>query len=246
MPVTRIKSRWRGGMQEFFDYTTGETVEVNAPYKIYDDFLGLAIDNTNDWTVAAVNAGTATINAAVGGHMRLTTGIADNDDVEVASLLTFEASKHCVCEARIAQNDVTKTSFNFGFADATGYAVDLLACDYAIATLTSTAPDCAVWFQDSDATTPLYRCVAVANNVDGTVTAVPAATASPVIAEFHTYRVEINSSGDCSFFFDGDFVYTESAGITTTDDLCVYLGFINREGAANTLDVDYIRAWQLR
>jgi len=247
MPVTRIKSRWVNGMQEFFDASTGEIVDVNAPVKLFDDFSGLAIDTTNDWTVAGVNGGAATVTAAIGGHMRLTTGGADDDDIDVASLLMFEASKCCVCEARIAQNDVLKTAFNFGFTDATGEAADLLPVMYSAATLTSTASDCALWFNDSAATTSLFRCVAVKDDADGTVTAVPAATAAPVLGTFHTYRVELNGAGDCSFYFDGKFVYKEAAGITTTDDLCVYVGLINHgEAAANTLDVDYIKAWQLR
>ena len=246
MPVTRIKSRWVNGMQEFYEESTGEIVDVNAPVKLFDDFSGLAVDTTNDWNVDAIGAGAATVVAGLGGRMRLTTAAADDDDLDVASLLVFEAAKCCACEARIAQGDVLKTAFNFGFADATGYAADTIACMWSAGALTSTAPDCAVWLADSDSTTALYRCVAVANNVDGTVTAVPAATAVPVIGTFHTYRVELNGAGDCSFYFDGKFIYKESAGITTTDDLCVYVALINREAFVNTLDVDYIKAWQLR
>ena len=246
MSLTRIKSRWTGGMLEFRDEVTGETVNAYAPVKLFDDFTGLAIDNTNDWTVAGVNSGTATVTAAIGGHMRLTTGGADDDDIDVASSLTWEASKFCVCEARIAMNDVAATAFCFGFADATGYAADQIAVTYNGTTLTSNAGDCAMWFMDSEGTSDMFRCAAVNNTTAGTVTAVPLATATPTNAVFHTFRVQINSAGDCAFFFDGEHIYTQLLGITTTDDLCVYVGFMNHEIAANTLDVDYIKAWQLR
>lgn len=242
--ITKISPRWVNGMIEFYDSVNFQTVDVMAPIKKFDHFTGPAVDSTNDWTVAGVNGGTAAINVAVGGHLRITTGGADADDVDVASEIIWEASKNCVCEARIAQNDADGTAFCFGFTDAKGEAADTLPIMYSGSTLASAASDCAMWFQDPNATTDLYRCVAVKANTDGTVTAVPAATATPADGTFHIFRVEINSDGDCSFWMDGVHYATESTGITTTTDLCVYVGLINRETAVNTADVDFINAWQ--
>lgn len=235
-----LRSKYENGYQRFFESSTGETFDVMAPVKIIDDFVGEAVDTTNDYVFAAVNSGAITTVAATGGMARITTGAADNDDADLATELVYKASKGCSVEARIAQNDADGTAFNFGFSDAKGEAADLIAVTYSGTTLTSTATDCAVFFQDPDATTDLIRAVAVDTDVDGTVRSTATA---PVDAAFHTYRVDINSDGDVSFWFDGAHLSTESAAITITVALCVYIAVINREEAANTLDIDYIRAW---
>ena len=230
-------------MLRYYESSTHETVYVAAPVWLNDDFIGKAVDATNDWTVAGVNSGTFAINAATGGTGRITTGGADDDDVDVASLLTWKASKGCCCEARIALNDADATAFNFGFTDATGEAADLIPLTYATATLTSTATDCAMFFSDPDATTDFIGAVAVIADTDGTVIDSGSVAADGV---YHIYRVEIDDLGNVNFYVDGVGVGSQALGITTTTALCVYVGLINREVAANTADVDYIRAWQKR
>ena len=146
-------------------------------------------------------------------------------------------------EVRFRTNDESGTAFCVGFTDAKGEGADLIPLTYSGTTLTSTASDCAMFFHDPDATTDVIRCVAVDTDVDGTVTSTGTAAAD---ATYNTYRVEINESGDCAFYLDNEHIYTESAGITTTTLLCAYVGLINREAAANTADVDYIKVWQKR
>jgi hypothetical protein len=216
---------------------------AGAPVVLFDDFTGVALDATNDWTVAGVNSGTCAINEALGGTARITTGAADDDDVDVASAIMWQAAKNCCMEVRFRTNDESGTAFNVGFTDAKGEAADTLPLMFATATLTSTASNCAMFFHDPDATTDVIRCVAVKADVDGTATSTGTAAAD---GTYNTYGIYINSSGDCQFWLDGEYIYTEATGITTTTLLCAYVGLINREGSANTADIDYIKVWQDR
>ena len=240
--LTNISSRWRNGVLEFYDTRTLETVDVQAPVKLFDDFVGAAVDTTNDWTFAAVNSGAIAANEALGGHARITTGAADDDDAELATLLIWSTTKGCVMEARVAQNDADGTGLNVGFSDATGEAADKIAITYATATATTNASNAALFFQDPDATTDLFRCMSVNADTDSTIYSV---TGTPVDAAMHTYRVEILPNQTCKFWFDNVLIATIEEGIAAATSVCPYIGVINRESAANTLDIDYIRVWAL-
>mgnify|MGYP001087295438 CR=1 FL=1 len=245
MPLSNIASRWRNGVLEYYDTRTNEVVDVAAPMKKFDDFTGAAVDTTNDWTFAAVNSGAITINAAAGGHARITTGDADDDDAELASGLIFNTTKGCVMEARLAMNDADKTAMCVGFSDATGEAADKLAITFATATATTNASNAALFFQDPDATTDAFRCMSVNANTDSTVYTASATAAALTDATMHRYRVEILTDQTVKFWFDDDHVATIGSGIAANTAVTTYVGLINREAEANTLDIDYIRAWAL-
>ena len=242
MPVTNIRAQWVNGVLEYRDSRTNEVVDVLAPMKKFDDFTGAAVDTTNDWTFAAVNSGAIAANAAAGGHARITTGAADDDDAELASGLIFNTTKGCVLEARIANNDVDATAFNVGFSDATGEAADKLAITFATATATTNASNAALFFTDKDATANDIRCMSVNADTDSTIYTT---STTLVDAAFHTYRVVIDTNQTVSFYLDNAHVASISEGIAAATAVTTYVGFINREGAANTLDIDYIRAWAL-
>lgn len=236
------RSRWDTNTLVFYDDANQETVRSMNQVWFEDEFLGTALDATNDWTVAGVNSGTCAINAAIGGTARITTGAADDDDVDVATLLVWESSKRCCMEARIASGDADGVGWNVGFSDATGEAADLIAVTYTTSVLTTTASDFAGFFQDPDNGANVYG-LSVAANTDGTVIDTGTDQADGV---YHIYRVEIDASGNVDYWVDGAHVGSQTTGITTTTDLCVYVAAINREAAANTVDIDYVRAWQTR
>jgi hypothetical protein len=138
---------------------------------------------------------------------------------------------------------VAHTAFNFGFSDAKGEAADLIAVTFAAEALTTTASDFAGFFMDADATSNVVRAVTCKADTDGTVLAT---SVTPANAEYHTYRVELDADGNAEFWLDGAHVGRQATGITAATALCIYVGFINREASANTLDIDYIKAWQKR
>jgi hypothetical protein len=77
----------------------------------------------------------------------------------------------------------------------------------------------------------------------GTVTIVHGLVPSTT---FHTLRVELDTSGNATFYHDGVAVGRLAACVTTTAPLCAFLGVIARTTSARVLTVDYIKAWQDR
>lgn len=244
-------STWDNGVLLFRDTITNETTEALAPVYFENEFIGLVGDSGGvmvigesiTWNFTTVNSGDAANADAASGYLRLTTGGADDDDVEIATGLTWYPSKYCAAEARFATNDADSTAFCFGFSDAIAEGADTLAFSYSTASLTTTASDAALFFWDPDGTTDYIRASAVKANTDGDLVASTTVQADSV---FHVYRVEIDASGNVDYWLDGVHLAQDAAAVTTTTPLCVYFGFINREGAANTFDIDYVRAWQGR
>lgn len=240
-------SHWLNGRLIFHDDgTTQETILAVAPVTIYDDFVYNTAASTpwaNTWKVTDDNTGTLTVSAAILGTGVITTNTTATDTNDVASELVWEASKSCGMEARVSQGDVDATALVVGFTDSQSESAGLLPVGLSAVTLTTTASDCAVFYQDAAATTDDIRCVSVKANVDGT-----AHTTSTTLtdADYHVYRVEINASGDVDYWLDGVHIATDTAAITTTADLCAYVGGANREAAVNTFLIDYIRVWEGR
>tara|TARA_Y100000310_G_C20701833_1_gene830679 strand:+ start:4025 stop:4795 length:771 start_codon:yes stop_codon:yes gene_type:complete len=233
-------------------------IEGRPSYKnaivYYDDFVGKAIDNTNDYTVAGVNSGDATV--TVPHMMTLTTGTADDDDVDVAMGVEWYGRYNATLEARFRIDDVDKTAVNIGFSDATGEAADLIAMMYSGTTLTSTASEFAGFLHDTDATTSNVYGVSVKGDSDG---AVINSASAPTDAKLYTVRVVLRDNGsrtDAIFYVNtsgleidpaNDLIGIEIDAVTRTTALCPYIALINHgEAAANTLDVDYLKLWQDR
>lgn len=238
--VTGIGSRWRNGVLEFYETTNNETVWVMAPTMFYCDFVSQEVD---DFLIVGANTPTLAAQDGDGGWGRITTKTADNDEAEVSTGLVYDSSKGCVLEARIAMNDVDGSAIAIGFSDATAESTpDLIAVTYATATATTNATNGAFVFQDPDATTNAWRVMAVNADTDSTIS-----TAGTTVTDgaFHTVRVEILTDQTVKFWFDGEHVATIEDGVAASTNLCAYVGLINREDAANTMDVDYLRVWSL-
>ena len=241
------KARYDSEFLRFYDNASlgdgGEILGVIAPLFYKEDFTKPEVDATNDWVESIVNSSTTTtVSGGAGGVARITTGAADDDDHELSTPLFLKASQGIGMEMRVATGDVANTAMNIGFTDAVTEAADLLAFTFATATLTTTATDAALFFTDKDATTNLLKFASVKNNTDSAITT---GATLPVDAAFHVYRVEIDALGNITAYYDGALFATIALGITITVALCVYVGLITREAAANTLDIDYIAYWAL-
>lgn len=232
MPIANIKAEWENGCLVYRD-NSGYIVDVDAPLK---NILPLTIA-TSGWTVAGVNSG----DMVVGKNIQtISTGNADDDDVDVATAVVFDAAKGLTFEALLRNDDVDNTALNFGFSDATGEAADKIAFTFATATLTSNASDGAIIFHDADATTDYWRAASVVGDTESTVIA---STTAPVDATEYKLRVDVDLDGAATFYLDGTSLGTADADLTTAA-LCAYIGFINREAAVNTCDIVYAAAWQ--
>lgn len=232
MAMCNITCNVENGCQIFRD-ASGYIVDVRAPIRAV---LNTALD-TPGWTVAGVNSGAM---AASKGVHTITTGGDDNDDVDVASGIVFDAAKGLSFEALIRNDDVDATAFNLGFSDATGEAADKIAFTFDTATLTSNASDGALFFHDADATTDYWRAASVISDTESTVIA---STVAPVDATEYKLRIDVDLDGDATYYLDNVNLGTADVSLTTAA-LCAYIAFINREGAANTCDIVYAAAWQ--
>lgn len=233
----RITSRSRNGYLRFWDTLTGRTINVLTGGPSVIDHMYQATQA--QWNTAVVNGSS---HSYAGGILTITTGGADNDDHEMTTDLMFDPSKGLTAEARIALTDEDGSAFNFGFSDALTEAADLIAVTYSGTALTTTATDAAVFFHDPDATTNRVRAVGVNGDTDGTV--ITASSAALVDSAFHHYRVEIDTAGNLKFYYDDALSGTQALGVDITSTLCGYFAIINREGSANTVQIDYMHAWQ--
>lgn len=240
----RVNSEWiEGGVLRYFDPSTHETIRVEAPVWFADDFVADTA-STDNWASTGVNSGTAAINAAANGTIRLTTGDADNDDVDLAGEIVWNTGKYAGCEAKITVTDISGCAVNFGFSDAKTEAADAIAMMLSTGTTAiSAASDGALFVWDPDAATDYIYGATVSNDTDGTL--VSSATAW-VDAASHILRIQFDGDNYAHFYVDGAFIGKSSAAVRTTNNLCLYAAMINRETTANTVDIDYIKAWQLR
>lgn len=240
-----------------------DNVEGNISFKkvvYYDDFLGKAIDATNDYTFAGVNSGTATI--TVPHCLTLTTGNADNDDDDFAMGVEWYGQYNACMEVKFRVDDVDNSGVNIGFSDATGEAADKIAMTAtgATPTLTSNADDAAMFLHDGDATTQVLYAVSCKGGADG---ATIASSITLGDADWVTVRVELVDNGTTTnavFYANAettggtsraidplvDLVGVELDAVTRTTALCPYIALINHPGVSETLDVDYIKVWQDR
>jgi len=115
MSLTNIRTRAVGGVQQFFDVVTGETVNVNQPIFFQEDFIGAghtaSIPTTptvgDPWIQKIVGAAPPTVGAvanAAGGQIALTlTSASQKQDAVLyqGDALNFDVTKELMWEARV-------------------------------------------------------------------------------------------------------------------------------------------------
>ena len=219
---------------------------------LVDHFQGVALDTTNDWNSAGQASGAAAIAAP---HMvTITTEANDNDEWALASPLNYYGQYNAVVEVRMRNDDVDGIAHNVGFSDATSESGTIaFTATGATPTLTSTASDGALFLLDVDCTTKNIYGVSTKANADGSIINSAHTEAD---ASWATYRVELRDNGtttDALFYLNTsgkeidpvtDLIGMEADAVTRTTALCVYIAGMNRETAANTLDIDYVKTWQ--
>lgn len=239
------------------DANRSDNVEGNISFEkvvYYNDFVGKAIDTTNDFTLATVNSGTATV--TVPHCLTVTTNAKDDDNTELAMGLEWYGQYNATLEARFRIDDVTNSEMNICFTDAQTEGADDLAIEYDTGTVTYTAADVAgFFFSCTGSVANLYAGSALNTAAGATINT----NSLPTDAKWYTVRVELRDNGtttDALFFCNTsgkeinpieDFLAIEFNAITRDDALCPYIGLMNLvDAVACTLDVDYLKVWQDR
>ena len=239
----------------------GDNVYGNVSFKkvvVIDDFTGVTLDATNDYTVT-VGGGNDAIaidnseSGAAGGWISVLSGDVDNEACFIATPLIFDISKNPVAEARLYFAKVTETALFFGFSDAITEATPAMPIDDDAGDGDSTgaAGDAAGFVIDADSATaseiiPSWLTAAgLATHTHTTLAAVDGTTSTGVLV----LRVALNSSGYAQFWVNGTLVADSSASAVALSDvpLCIIIGAATRaNGAGDKVFVDYIKYWQDR
>ena len=187
-----------------------QPIALNPDYFTYvDDFLGLAVDTTNDWTVVKDSGATVAIVAdTVGGELGLTSaGTTDNDGASIQKNETFsvDANKNLFFQTRIKCNDADQTDICVGFTVnfATNPEAMLTAADRIV-------------FQvdDGDAS------ILCKTEKDGTETS----TDSGIDLADDTYvklGIAVAGTGSAKFYINDLLVATHSANIPDDENLTI-------------------------
>ena len=212
--------------------------------RFFDDFLGDALDTFN-WTANTDGGGTAAILEAENGVMQLYNA---GNDGQIESIFGAEiwqpnTAGTVVFEARVKMTTSITTGCFIGLTDEND--ADEMPADLNGGTLGTTAADVVGFVYDSDEDANWHIITSKAT-ADGTQTS---CAVGPTLATYQTFRIVVESNGDCRFFIDGDEITVSgaarTAAITTTVQFCPCVARLC-SGTAGTVQVDYVYVSQGR
>jgi hypothetical protein len=213
-------------------------IDRNPDYVIYmDDFTGVALDNTNDWTVVKDSSASAAIAAdVVGGAVTLSSqATTDNDGASIQGneIFAVASGKDIWFETKITPTDAEGDAMDICIGLTVNFATNPEAM--------LTAADRIV-FQVDDGDSNI-DCV---TEKDGTATTtdsgVDIASGTAVTLGLH-----VKSTGSVEFFVNRSLVATHTANIPDDENLA--LGAMELSGSATgtkSMNIDYIFAAQDR
>ena len=213
-----------------------QPIALNPDYFTYvDDFLGIAIDTTNDWTVVKDSGATVAIVAdTVGGELGLTSaGTTDNDGASIQKNETFsvDANKNLFFQTRIKCNDADQTDIcvDFTVNFATNPEAMLTAADRIVFQI-----------DDGDAS------ILCKTEKDGTETS----TDSGIDLADDTYvklGIAVAGTGSAKFYINDLLVATHSANIPDDENLTIAAMSVSGSASGTRLTtLDYMMASQTR
>jgi hypothetical protein len=218
---------------------TNLPIQINPDYVFqYDDFIGIAVDGTNDWTYSQLTSGTGAIKAdAIGGWYEISGSGSDNTGASIQGNEVWgpEASKNIFFETRIIMSDADQMDMFVGFCEngtlATGVpfgtnnqigflVVDGAADIYAVCDNggTETKTDTGVDFSD------------------GSVT-------GSTITNDRRLGFIVRGTGQVEFYVDRKLVTTTVSTTTIpTAQMTTWFAAVSGEAVANVVDCDYLLA----
>ena len=221
---------------------------------LFDDFLGDVI--ADQWN-ATEGTDSATSDAAIlaggiGGVLRLTTGDAGTglaaDTEQLNQALQWQASNGGLTfQTRLKMSAITTCWAYIGFTDTvTGLEAP---ATLSATTFTTTATDAVGFMFDTTATVDTWRMVGVKADVDAMTDATSkfSTDTAPVADTYATFRIEVDTSGNATFFYNGNRVGYLANAVTAATDLTPIISVSKVSVAASmTMDVDYVYVAQDR
>ncbi len=248
----------RGLYHEFNDHplrTMGAAwVEPTGAAVLFDDFLGDTL-STDLWQTDQVGTGglfaiqaTADGIQPHGGWIRATTGSTASDEVRLNGEIIWRADRAgdgmLVFQVRYAHGAAGQGRLNLGFTDAKSEVPFSLSAGPA---LNSVATDAATILLDEAINDNVYG-VCVDTDTDGSLNLLGSAPTLGTSAA-HTARIEIDSAGNCYYYFLADdltshrppaFQARDTVGVSPDVHLCPVVAIETTSAAGRRVDVDYI------
>lgn len=212
---------------------------------LFDDFLGDSVDVK--WSVVegtdSATSADSILAGGIGGILRLTTGDAGTglaaDMIQVTQALQWQASNgNLVMEVRAKLSAITTCYAFIGFTDLVTLEAPIESAASAD-TLTSNASDAVGFMFDTRMATDNWWLVGVKANTDATHQDTGSA---PVADTYATFRIEVDSTGIATFYYNGAAVGTAMANaLTAATDLTPTIAVSKTSVAASmTMDIDYV------
>lgn len=240
-------------------YVGGARPEMRSPF-IFDHFTyGAGAINSHvpqNWVTTETGAATpyapSTSNPT---YLTAVTGGTTNNAEELAGKCvcwkpsTMATNARLVLEVRAKFVGTTTASdgdFVIGLADAVTYTSGLAYVASAASALTTSAPVEFAGFYYSSIPSSGALFNASGNNFVGIQTEKASSAATPVAttlakdSAFHIYRVEIDGSGNASFYIDDKLVGATASAVTATVALTPYIAAIAKNSHTHTATVDWI------
>ena len=225
----------KDGQRQWFENLP---IDRNPDYLVYmDDFTGVALDSTNDWTVVKDSSASAAIAAdVVGGALTLSSqATTDNDGASIQGneIFAVATDKDIWFETKITPTDAEGDNMDICIGLTVNFATNPEAM--------LTAADRIV-FQVDDGDSNI-DCVTEKNGTATTTdSGVDIASGTAVTLGFH-----VKSTGSVEFFVNRNKVATHTANIPDDENLA--LGAMQLSGSATgtkSMNIDYIFAAQVR
>lgn len=186
------------------------------------------------WTV------TPAVNGTVVGTIGDTTASMAVSGIQLDRGLCWKANQgNLMFEARVKMSQITTISVFIGLTDQTG-ALEMPIHSAASAnTITTNATDAVGFMFDTSMTADTWWLVGVANDVDATA---QNTTTAPVADTYATFRIELSTAGEATFYYNGTAVGTAMTGaVTATVALTPVIAGFNRDTTGTpTITADYV------
>lgn len=218
----------------------------------FDDFIGDVV--ADQWDLQegtdSLTGSAAILAGGIGGVLQVTTGDAGTglaaDMEQLTTGLQWQASNGGLTfQTRLKLSAITTCYVFIGFTDLAASLEAPIESAASANTLTSNASNAVGFMFDTRMTDDKWWLVGVKADTDATHQNTGYA---PVADDYATFRIELTSTGEADFFYNGVQVGTRmSAAITATTDLTPTLNFSKTSVAASmTAEIDYVHVSMLR
>lgn len=244
MPVSTVRCEWRSGLQRFYMADTYETVNVHAPAKFIEEWLGTATltDGTTIWTEVDVAGGdVARIADGENGVMScvLTNAVEAQDAVVYwGDEKGINVKDGAIIEMRVRWPVVPTLNAEIVCGVAGDHNLDK-------DTITE-----ALWFKLDGATTGNLLVVETddtTNNNDDESTGITVTT-----TPYYILRIDTTVNTDCKFYVNGASVATgttfDISNLSDAEGIMQPYFSVDKpaEAAVGQMYIDYFRAWWKR